>query len=57
VSVKEWLGHNERWIYKQVKLGKDIIDIGLDPNRTVKSKYYEMEKRVLEELGYPVKKT
>jgi|GEM_PF-3002346 len=49
-----WMKNNERWIRKQMREGKEIINIGIDRNRAVRSEFYEMEKRVLEEAGYPV---
>ena len=42
---------NERCIKNQVKQRYGILDIGLDPIRRARSKFYALEKRVLEELG------
>ena len=50
-----WLKNNQRWIRKQMKEGKEIIDIGPDEARrqagTV-SRYYEMERHEVLSRGY-----
>ena len=53
--AENYMKNNERWIRKQIAQGKIIVDIGIDSTRKVRSAYYEMGKRVLKELGYPVK--
>ena len=34
--------------------GKEIIDIGTDPTRAVRSPWYQLEKQLIERRGYPV---
>ena len=51
-----WLKNNMRWLNERMKEGREIIDIGPDPNRPTRSPYYEAEKRLLEKANYPVKK-
>jgi len=47
---------NERWIHDIIKEGREIIDIGLDPTRITRSPFYEMEKRIIDELKYRITK-
>ncbi len=47
---------NERWIRDIIEEGREIIDIGLDPQRAIRSPFYEMEKRIINELKYKVRK-
>jgi hypothetical protein len=54
--AENWMKNNKRWLLKQIKEGKEIIDIGIDSARTVRSDFYKMEKKVLQKLGYPVTK-
>lgn len=51
-----WMKNNERWLNKMVKQGREIIDIGIDPVRSMRSSYYEMELGLLNKLNYPVKR-
>ena len=44
---------NEAWIRQKIKQGYEIIDIGIDPTRSRRSKFYEMEKRIIKEANYP----
>jgi len=37
-----------------MKKGKVIIGLGPDPKRPFRSPYYEMERREIEKVGYPV---
>ena len=48
------MNNNKRWIREQMKKGKVIIDLGPDPKRPFRSPYYEMERREIEKVGYPV---
>lgn len=34
--------------------GYEIIDIGIDPTREIRSPFYQLEKQVLMEHNYPV---
>ena len=54
--AENWMKNNKRWLLKQIREGKKIIDIGIDTTRTVRSDFYKMEKTLLEKLGYPVTK-
>lgn len=50
-----WFRNNQRWIRKQMKEGKEIIDIGPDEaRRQVRepSEYYEMEQHEILSRGY-----
>ena len=48
------LKRNERWIRGVIRKGYRIIDIGIDTQRAVRSKFYGLERRIIEELGYAV---
>jgi hypothetical protein len=39
--------HNRKWLLEQIKSGRPIIDIGLDPARSNRSVFYEMEQTML----------
>jgi mRNA-degrading endonuclease HigB of HigAB toxin-antitoxin module len=39
--------YNRRWILEQIRNGRQIIDIGADPNRVISSIFYQMEKSML----------
>jgi len=47
--------NNERWLKQKMKEEYKVIDIGLDPLRgpTNRGPFYQMEKRVLDDAGYP----
>lgn len=45
------LRRNERWVRDKISNGYDFFDIGIDPARSTRSPFYEMEKRVLDEMG------
>jgi len=45
------LTRNERWIRQKVKDGYQFYDLGFDATRSVRSPFYELERRVLKELG------
>lgn len=48
------LKRNERWIRGVIRKGYRIIDMGIDSQRAVRSKFYGLERRIIEELGYAV---
>ncbi len=48
------LKRNERWLREKIKKGYEIIDIGIDPSRSNRSPFYELEQKILKELNYPV---
>jgi hypothetical protein len=41
------LKRNERWIRKKIADGYNFYDLGLDPTHSVRSPFYELEKRIL----------
>lgn len=45
---------NRRWIVEKMKQGCEIVDIGIDPTRNLRSRFYQMEKQILNDKGYPV---
>lgn len=45
---------NRVWIIKKIREGYEVIDIGIDPTRSVRSPFYEMEKQMLMQLRHPV---
>lgn len=45
---------NARWIASKMKLGYDIYDIGIDTRRTVRSPFYQLEKKLINENGYEI---
>lgn len=50
-----WLRNNQRWIRKQMREEKEIVDIGPDEARRLAGKvseYYEMERREILSRGY-----
>ena len=51
---RKWMSRNRKWIKKQMKEGAEIIDIGEDPLRPTRSKYYKMEKAEITKKKYPV---
>lgn len=54
-APRNWLRNNRRWIRKQMKDGKFIIDIGPDEARRHAgwiSEYYEMERHEILSRGY-----
>ena len=55
-NAKNWMNNNKRWIQNQMKKGKEIIDIGIDKTRNIRSKYYKMEKNQIKKKKYPTAK-
>lgn len=45
---------NVSWIRQKIKQGYEIIDIGIDPTRNVRSRFYAMEKLVIKQANYPL---
>jgi len=45
---------NKAWIRQKIKQGYEIIDIGIDPTRNFRSRFYTMEKQVIKEANYPL---
>lgn len=45
---------NRRWIVEKMKQRCVIVDIGIDATRNQRSPFYQMEKQILKDNGYPV---
>ena len=43
----EMMKYNRKWILEQARSGRQIIDIGTDPNRAIPSIFYQMERNML----------
>jgi len=39
--------YNRKWILEQMRSGRPILDIGIDPNRAVPSIFYQMEQNMI----------
>ncbi len=39
--------YNRKWILEQMRSGREILDIGRDPNRSVPSIFYDMEQSMI----------
>lgn len=55
-TIKEGFKQNMSFIRRAIHEGKEIIDIGPDPNRAIRSNFYRSEESVIERRGYPVTK-
>ena len=53
-NPERWLGNNERWLQTKMAEGREIIDIGIDPLRTTRSPYYEVEKNLIQSNNYHI---
>ena len=53
-DLEKSLERNKRWIERKIEEGYDFYDIGIDPSRDRRSPFYQLEKSVLEEHGYPI---
>ena len=51
LEIGRAMRNNYQWLRNQVKQGYEIIDIGLDAERTTRGIFYEAEKRWLELWG------
>lgn len=55
-NPNNFMKNNKQWIQKQMRDGKEIIDIGRDPKRVQKgikeSSFYKMEKREIKKKKY-----
>ncbi|GAB61090.1 hypothetical protein KSU1_B0233 [Candidatus Jettenia caeni] len=45
---------NQAWIIKMVREGYEIVDIGIDPTRSIRSHFYKMEKQIINQKHYPI---
>ncbi len=53
-TAKEMWKANSTWLRGAMREGKEIIDIGKDATRAVRSQFYRAEKALIESRGYPV---
>ena len=58
-NPKYWMRNQQQWIRRQLKDPKvRILDLGPDPNRTIRSKYYLEEMKYAKKYaGYERKQT
>ncbi|HVS00368.1 MAG TPA: RHS repeat-associated core domain-containing protein, partial [Thermoanaerobaculia bacterium] len=47
----KWKQNQKKWIYRQIKSGRPIYDIGIDPLKLQRSEYYEIEQKWLMKSG------
>jgi hypothetical protein len=52
-NAANWIRNNLQWLNRQIRRGKEVVDIGTDPNRALRSENYAAEKRLLERRDYP----
>ena len=52
-DLQKSLKRNEHWIKTKMNEGYDIYDIGIDPSRTRRSPFYQLEKDLIEKNNYP----
>jgi hypothetical protein len=45
--TSQMMTYNRQWILQQMRSGRPIIDIGLDPNRGAPSIFYQMEQNMM----------
>lgn len=45
--ASQMMTFNRQWLLQQMRSGRSIIDIGLDPARGVLSIFYEMEQNMI----------
>jgi hypothetical protein len=48
------LARDEAWLLRKVREGYEIIDIGIDVTRAIRSDFYALEREILSRVGYPV---
>jgi hypothetical protein len=53
-KLKAALERNKRWITSKIREKYKIFDIGVDPSRKTRSPFYEQEKQIISNHGYPV---
>jgi hypothetical protein len=46
----DMLKRNEDWLRKMLPKAERVIDLGIDPEREVRSKFYGMESQVMREF-------
>jgi len=45
---------NARWLNKKINQGYKIYDIGIDATRATRSPFYQLERSILQQRGYPI---
>lgn len=55
-GFKDLAAKNERWLEDMIRQGREVIDLGIDTSRTVRSRFYQLERQTLDRLGYPTTK-
>lgn len=45
--TSQMMKYNREWILKQMRTGRPILDIGLDPTRLDPSIFYQMERNMI----------
>lgn len=48
-NLEKSLQRNERWLKSKIDEGFDIYDIGIDPTRTRRSPFYQLEQDILKQ--------
>ena len=44
---------NARWLNTKINQGYKIYDIGIDATRATRSPFYQLERSILQQRGYP----
>jgi len=52
-TAKQMWKENSSFLRRAMHDGKEIVDIGEDANRAIRSKFYQAEKELIERRGYP----
>jgi len=47
---------NEQWLREMIRQGREVVDLGIDRARELRSEFYRLEKQILKNLGYPTTK-
>jgi hypothetical protein len=53
LSTQELMKENRSWYFDKLRKGYDVYDIGPDPNRATRSRFYEMESKASRRTGRP----
>ena len=49
--TSQMMTYNRQWILGELRSGRTILDIGLDPARTTPSIFYQMEQNMIKNYG------
>lgn len=44
---------NARWLNTEINQGYKIYNIGIDASRATRSPFYQLERSILQQRGYP----